>query len=293
MGIFNGLFNGYMKEGKGVDKNAPKKKGYFLYWDIVLHKLTKFIGLNTLYSVLSLGWIVFLYMIAPVTENFATSLVAGIEGGEQMVQSMVFGLRAVFALVVFNLWGFAPLSASYAYVTRCYTRGEHAWMLSDGWDKFRENFKKSIVVLILDALILYLGMNALYFYYVNYTTSGEYMWFMLCSILFMGLFLYTIMHYYIYQIMVTFECTFMQMMKNAILCAVAHLPMAIFHTILSVAIVLVMSFAVYPGIVIVFNFVLGLCLTRYPMEFYATRVIEKLIKSQKKETKITYLNEEE
>ena len=84
--------------------------------------------------------------------------------------------------------------------------------------------------------------------------------------------------------MVTFECTFMQMMKNAILCAVAHLPMAIFHTILSVAIVVVMSFAVYPGIVIVFNFVLGLCLTRYPMEFYATRVIEKLIKSQKKET---------
>ena len=101
--------------------------------------------------------------------------------------------------------------------------------------------------------------------------------------------------YYVYQIMVTFECTFMQMIKNAMLCAIAHLPMAVFHTVLSAAIIVVMSFAVYPGIVIVFDFVAGLCLTRYPMEFYATRVLEKMIKLQKKQAKakITYMSEEE
>lgn len=288
-----GLANRYMKEGKGVDKNEPKKKGYFLYWDIVLHKLTKFMGLNTLYSLSSLLWIIFLYLIAPVKLEFAQSLVAGMEGAEYMAQSMLFGMRAMFALVVFNLWGCAPVSASYAYITRCYTRGEHAWILSDGWDKFKENFKKSIVLLIVDALVIFMGMNALYFYYVNYMSSGEYMWFLMCCLLVMGLFLYTIMHYYVYQIMVTFECSFMQMLKNAILCAVAHLPMAILHTIISVGLVVIMSFAIFPGVVIVFNFVLGLCLTRYPMEFYATRVLNKMIKAEeKKKAKITYIREE-
>lgn len=295
MGFFDdkGLAQRYMKEGKGVDKNEPKKKGYFLYWDIVLHKLTKFLGLNTLYSLASLLWIIFLYIIAPVRLEFAQSIVAGMEGAEYAAQSMLFGMRAMFAVVVFNLWGCAPVSASYAYITRSYTRGEHAWIISDGWDKFKENFKKSVILLIIDAIVIFMGVNSLYFYYVNYTSSGEYMWFLMCCLLFMGLFLYTIMHYYVYQIMVTFECSFMQMIKNAMLCAVAHLPMAIFHTLLSVVLIVVMSFAIFPGFVIVFNFVIGLCLTRYPMEFYATRVLDKMIKSKEKnKAKITYMSEE-
>ena len=32
MGIFGG---GYDKPGKGVDKNEPKKKGFFLFFDIL------------------------------------------------------------------------------------------------------------------------------------------------------------------------------------------------------------------------------------------------------------------
>ena len=38
MGIFGG---GYDKPGKGVDKNEPKKKVFFLFFDIVIRKFTK------------------------------------------------------------------------------------------------------------------------------------------------------------------------------------------------------------------------------------------------------------
>ena len=37
-----GLFNSYLKEGPGVDKNAKRKKGIFLYFDIVFSKFFKF-----------------------------------------------------------------------------------------------------------------------------------------------------------------------------------------------------------------------------------------------------------
>ena len=39
MGLF---FGGYDKAGPGVDPNAPKKKGFFLYMELVTRKFTKF-----------------------------------------------------------------------------------------------------------------------------------------------------------------------------------------------------------------------------------------------------------
>ena len=49
------------------------------------------------------------------------------------------------------------LSAPYAYIMRCYTRGEHVWIWSDGWDKFKENLKYTVPILIIDSLIIALG----------------------------------------------------------------------------------------------------------------------------------------
>ena len=59
MGIFGG---NYMKEGPGVDKNAPKKKGFFLFWDIVIRKFTKFMGVSMLYFVTSIIYLAFVYV---------------------------------------------------------------------------------------------------------------------------------------------------------------------------------------------------------------------------------------
>ena len=39
MGIFGG---GYDKPGKGVDKNEPKKKGFFLFFDIDVYKRQRY-----------------------------------------------------------------------------------------------------------------------------------------------------------------------------------------------------------------------------------------------------------
>ena len=45
-----GIFGYNMKPGKGVDKNEPKKKGFFLFFDVLIHKFTKFLGANCLYN---------------------------------------------------------------------------------------------------------------------------------------------------------------------------------------------------------------------------------------------------
>ena len=289
-----GFASGMMKEGKGVDKNAPQKKGFFLFWDIIWNKFGKFIRANALYSLTSLLWIAFLYMVAPVSFEWAESIIGNVEGAEAQAQTLVFGLREMFTLIMFNLWGNPLVAPSYAYVMRCFTRGEPVWVWSDGWDVFKENFKKSIALFILDAVIIVMGINAIYFYYAQYTVTGASVWMMMCGLFGAMVFIYTIMHYYVYQIMVTFECTFSQMLKNSILCAIAHLPMACLHTFISAGIIIMLSTVVYPGIVIMFDLFIGMCFTRFPMEFYAARVIKKIIKQKEKEenrnrAKITYI----
>lgn len=46
MGIFGG---NYTKAGPGVDKNAPKKRSFFLFWEIYFRKFWKLLGLNMVY----------------------------------------------------------------------------------------------------------------------------------------------------------------------------------------------------------------------------------------------------
>ncbi len=290
-----GLASGMMKEGKGIDKNEPQKKGFFLFFDIIWHKLGKFIQANALYSILSILWLAFLYLVAPVRIEWLQSIVGNAEGADAMTQAMAFGLREIFTLVMFNLWGNPLLGPSYAYITRCFTRGEPLFgVWSDGFDTFKQNFKQAIALFIIDAVVVIMGITAAFFYYGQYTSTGNNAWLFLCGLFGALIFIYTIMHYYIYQIMITFECSLGQLFKNAILCAVAHLPMAIVHTVISAGIIIALSFAVFPGIVIVFDLLLGLCLTRFPMEFYAARVVKKIIKQQEKQTnankaKITYI----
>ena len=281
------------KEGKGVEKNEPEKKGFFKFFDIVWAKLGKFIQTNLLYTGLSLLWLIFLYVVIPVSYTWALSLTNGNEG---QASNLVFGLRMLFTLIVFNLIGNPLIAPSYAFVTRCFTRGEPVWIWSDGWDVFKQNFKQSLALFLIDIVVILMSINGVVFYYMQYASTGEYVWLLLLSIFCAVLFVYITMHYYIYQIMIAFECSFMQLIKNAMLCTIANLPMTVILTIISAGIIIGLAFAVFPGIVIVFDLTVGLCLTRYPMEFYASRVIGKKIKQQEKQisrnkARITYTGE--
>lgn len=302
MGFFGG---GYDKPGKGVDKNAPKKKGFFLYWDIIISKFLKFIQVNSLYSVVSLVWIVLMYLAAIVLLSGHITSVAGIaqsvqiEGAntENVASALAFGLCAMFAVAVFLMWGSGPASAAYSYIIRCFTRGEHAWIMSDGKDKFKENFKQGMIAVLIDLIILVFGTNALYFYYSAYIAYGSLVWMILCYVTFLLLLIFTMIHPYLYQLMVTFECSIGQLYKNAVLLALSRLPMNFLLTLIEGALIFAAFTLLSPAIAILFSLILGPCIMRFPSEFYAARVIERSIIKDMKEkapaAKITYLEEDE
>ena len=304
MGLFGGS---YMKPGKGVDKNEPKKKGFFLFFDIIVHKFTKFIGLNCLYTMASILWIAALFLFANLILS-GTNIVEGITDNlmsasagisrEELAGSIQVMLQFTFATTVFTLWGSGPATAAYAYITRCFTRAEHAWVLSDSVDKFKENFKQGMFVVIVDAIVLAFGLNAAHFYYSLYVSSGSILWMLLTYIMALVFIIYTMMHPYLYQIMVTFECKIGALYKNALLITLAKLPGNVFTLAVGVLVLGLLFTLVNPLAASLFIAVLGLCLTSYPGEFYAARVIERSIlrdmkEKTEKQPKIEYIGEEE
>lgn len=301
MGIFGG---GYTKPGKGVDKNAPKKKGFFLFFDIIIHKFTKFLGANCLYTMTSILWIAALYFFAGIVlsnTNIVNNIAASINAVEsgidpnEMYGSIMLMLQLMFAAGVFIMWGSGPASAAYSYINRCFTRGEHAWIISDGLDKFKENFKQGMLVVIIDAVVLVFGINAAHFYWTFYISTHSFIWMLLTYIMALVFIIYTMMHPYIYQIMVTFECKIGAIYKNAFLLTLGKLPLNLLLTAVSAAVLAAVFIFFNPLIASLVLVIFGLCFTRYTGEFYAARVIERSILRDIKEKKpvVEYIGEDD
>lgn len=293
MGIFGG---GYTKEGKGVDKNEPKKRGFFLFIDVLMHKISKIIGTNCLYTLTSVVWLVILYFFFGIIIG-STGIVANIAekinavetgiSAEEMQGSIMALLQLTGAMSVFSLWGSGPASAAYAYIHRCFTRGEHAWVLSDGKDKIKENFKQGMLTVLFDAIILVFAVNALFFYYTLYIGTSSILWLALSYVIVLVLLIYTMMHPYIYQIMVTFECSIWLVFKNALIMTMAKLPVNLLLLAIEAAVLYGLFTFLNPLAAAIITAIVGLCLTSFPSHFYAARVIERT-----KQPKVEYIEED-
>lgn len=53
MAGFFGLFN-YEKEGPGIEKDAPKKKAFIVFFETFFRNFWKFISVNAVYLLLSI-----------------------------------------------------------------------------------------------------------------------------------------------------------------------------------------------------------------------------------------------
>ncbi len=287
MGIFG---TNYSKPGPGVDKDAPQKKWIFRFFEIFGRKFGKLTQLNMLSFAVGIPFIVLAFVIMPLPSDIMSRLALII--GEHDAAMTVLIFRLAMSMLLYVLWGGGPVSASYAYISRCFTREEHAWLISDGKDKFIENFKQGIIVAVIDFAMLYLLANGLYFYYTTFVNTGSALWLLFTCVLAVLILLYTFMHFHIYQLMTTFENTLVQLYRNAFILSVSELPM----NIILAAIAIIGLFLLYGGLGPIFGtiifFVIGMSLFRFSIEYTSSRVISKKILSKLEDnSSITNINE--
>lgn len=276
---------GSNKPIKEIEKDEKQKHRFFIFFDVIFRKFSRFVTLNLIYILFSLPYLFLLYWFSPLNTD-SLSYIAGAGIGEY-IKSMPFEdrtafdviLRFIFMFAVSITWGTGPASVGASYVLRNFARESHAWVFSDFWEHLKKNFKQSIAVLFIDMLVLYLSLTAFNFYSNMYMAQSDNMYLIAQGILGVILLIYTIMHYYIYQLMVTYEGNIKNLYKNAMMFTLAKFPQNIFTTIGILVIIfgMFMLISIFAFLIFVM-FLLIMC--KFIIEFYTSEVIRKTAESQ-------------
>ncbi len=280
----------YERPGKGVPENAPEKKGFMLYLDILIHKFSKFLMINFFHTILSLVWIVLLIMAARVilvSTNLLDTVTSALAaaGADADIEALrgesAIMMQTFLGISLFVLWGSGPSSAAYSYLIRCFVNRLPLFVISDGFDKLKENFKQGLFVAVIDLIMLIISINAVCFYYHYYTQTHKLVLLLMMYIIISIIITYTMMHPYIYQFMVTFKLKLRDIYKNALLMTLAKLPGNFLMLVLNVIVLFSLFTFLIPYAAAFVMLILGLCISRYPSEFYAARVIGRLMDEKK------------
>lgn len=211
-----GLFGAnYAKEGPGVDKNAPQKKRFFLFWDIYFRKFWKLIQLNLVYVLFFIPAAVGLYTL--------------IMGGLNVLSILLVLVSVVLA---------GPATAGLTYVLRNFVREEHAFVLADFFGNFKSNFKQAAIYGAIFAIVMTLMATSSVFYYRNAPDNTlMFVPLVLCmACMLVGSF----MNFYMYTMIVTFKMTLRQMLKNAFIFSILGVFTNIFTLLVTGAIAVAM-----------------------------------------------------
>ncbi len=212
MGFFS---NRYTKPGPGVDPDAPQKRAFFRFFDIFSRKPMHFIKVNLLYAVT--GFITTLPVFVLIFTVFG-SVVYGNEDPQGAAYAAL--ILAFFCTNLYvTVMGVGPATAGITYILRNFAREEHAWIWSDFKDAFKGNFKQAAAVYLIDLVSIVLLYVALAFY----TQSSGFLGY-LRYFVYIIIFIYAMMHLYIYPIMVTFKLSLKDIYRNALLFAMGKLP---------------------------------------------------------------------
>jgi uncharacterized membrane protein YesL len=112
-------------------------------------------------------------------------------------------------------WGWQQVGA--AYNLRSMVRREPVYLWSDYFYAIKRNFKQALIVGILDFLFLFLLVfDYLYFYMITGSFAVDFMFFAIFALII----IYSIMRFYLYLMLITFDLKTLKLFKNALIFSV-------------------------------------------------------------------------
>ncbi len=264
MAGFFGFFD-YTKPGRGVEKEefTPNLKTFFR---ILSTRFWKLVQLNLLYVICSLPLIAVIFAFVPIG--------GGAENTVAMFKVCVFGL------LYLSVVGLAPVTAGFTYVLRNFTDDRHAWVLSDFFEHIKKNFKQASLLFLIDLAFSFVIPIIFNFYtgLASAETQAPEFYKNLAVIaktiiaLFTGI--YFIMHFYIYQIMITFNLKLRQILRNSLIFALSQLPRNI-AVLALIGIVAVLTFGYYTVVGVLVSLLIVPSLVGYIINFITQPVVKR------------------
>lgn len=290
-----GLFGGnYSKPGPGVYKNAPEKKGLNLFYEIFFRKFWKLIQLNLMYIVTLLPTFAIIFLLSGMISNKLTvntdALAALSDASFTQAQaaqiSITMDLMTRFFISVFFtvFWGGGPATAGFVYILRSFIWEDSVFLASDYFRHIKSNFKQAIAVWIIDIAVF----TAMCYAYFFYGSQANIMYFLKYVILVLAFF-YTMLHLFLYHLLVTYKLTIPKLYKNSALFALSSLPWCVLTIAVTAFLILIFPaigftsqneqiavFFTTAVFIIIFALLFAVC--GFIIEFNTCRQVRKYIK---------------
>lgn len=214
------------KKEKRIDISIPTEKAFFRFFMIFFRKIRQFVLLNWIYLIMTLPVFVILFLISGVISNHLIG-----EISNKSTAFMEFLIRTVTAILFLVLLGGGPAMAGASYVTRNFSRENHVYLWSDFITEVSKNFKQTTFVVLTDIPIFCVFVIA-YIFYGKTPIVGNVIQYLLILVYV----LFVFMHFYIYQIIVTFDMKLKNIYYNAFLFAIGRLPQNLFVLVIVILI---------------------------------------------------------
>ena len=219
MAGFFGLFD-FTKPGKGVPKDTPEKRSFFLFFELLWRRLWQLILLNLIYFIILAPLLTAVYFFL-YNFIFANLQQAGTNLSDLTIPLLpgllLDAARAIpavlrYALLAASIILYGPASCGMAYMLRNFVRRQHTWT-SEFFTKLKQNFKQGLALGLLDIFLL--GLLVFNIAAIAGSSPG-----LLIVVRYMSmalLFFYLLMRHYFYLMSVTFELKLGQLLKNALI----------------------------------------------------------------------------
>ena len=308
--MFGKIMNNYYygKSGKGDFKkeDLPRNR-WQLFWEMLRIRFSALCRLNLmtvavwLPLIILIGYCVVTTLnVVTISSQYASYLETGDAGelteqqlaalGELNLDQWTVDMTRSL-LFTFCLWAIpciaitGPVQAGLAYVTRNWSRDEHAFIWSDFKDAVKENWKQGLgasVITSLMPIVVYIG----YQYYGQQAQTS--VLFMVPQMLIVVVSLvWALALVFMYPMMVTYKVTFGQLVKNSLIMAVGRLPQTVgIRLLMLVPAALCVLIFFFTGsaialLALAFYYILiGYSLARFVCASYTNGVFDRFINSR-------------
>ncbi|MBP3454289.1 MAG: YesL family protein [Clostridia bacterium] len=285
--MFGKFMNNYYygKSGKGdYNKEDLPTNRWQLFWEMLRVRLSGLCRLNLMYLV---AWLPTMLVLLFGITGILTGLLG--EDGELVANAdvLLMGMVQTTLLLLvpcITITGIA--TPGVAYVTRNWSRDEHAFIWSDFKDAVKLNWKQGVLTALITGILplaVWVGWD---FYGEMANTTSVWMIVPQVLVLMIGI-LWSLAVTYMHPLIVTYQLKFKDVLRNAFLLAIARLPMSVGIRLLHclpLLIAVLLALVVNPLYCVMGLFfyyaLIGFGLSRFITASFTNAVFDKYINSQ-------------
>ncbi len=285
--MFGKFMNNYYygKSGKGdYTKDDLPTNRWQLFWEMLRTRLSGLCRLNLMYMLIWLpAMIVLMIGVTSVFSSLMTEEGEIAENASVLLETIIQS-TLLFLIPCIGITGI--VTPGVAYVTRNWSRDEHAFIWSDFKDAVKANWKQGLLVSLITGFLpiaVYVGWN---FYGEMSQTFSALMAILQVLVLMVGL-VWALAVTYMHPLIVTYKLRFRDVIRNALILAVARLPMSVGIRLLHcvpVVIAVALAMVVNPIYCMLglfaYYFLFGFALSRFITASYTNAVFDKFINSR-------------